>query len=217
MKPFSFFKLSTLLFSLFCLGLSPQAQAQSGSEGPGLLLGLKAGVNFDQTQGSHLDGSFDGYFIGGGFVGIKMNKVKVQGELLFSQNTIATGDNFKSAFFQYLSTNGQQLRNGEFKMDELSIPIFVAYNLIPKFLWLEAGPQYTSIISIKNKDDFIRDTKDVFKSGYLSGLVGVSLNLPLHLTLGGRYIFGLSDRNNTEVSDRWRTNQYQITLGYNFL
>lgn len=182
-----------------------------------LLLGIKAGVNLDRTAGDHLDGKFAGSFLGGAFVGVKFSKVKVQGELLFSQGKVSTGDNFGSAFKQYLKDGVSEAKEGTFKMNELSIPVMVGFNIVPKLLWIQAGPQYTGVVSVKDVDGLVKETKDVFKNGYLSGVVGAELELPFSLNAGVRYIFGISDRNNTNVSDSWRTSHFQIHVGFNIL
>ncbi len=102
-------------------------------------------------------------------------------------------------------------------MNELSIPVLVGFNILPKLLWLQAGPQYTGVVSINDVDGFVKETKDVFKSGYLSGVVGAELELPFSLNAGVRYIFGISDRNNTNVNETWRSSHFQIHVGYSFM
>ncbi|WP_118973239.1 outer membrane beta-barrel protein [Taibaiella koreensis] len=204
---------STVAAALFCCALLPATQTQAQK----LLLGLKAGVNLDRTGGDHLDGKFAGSFLGGAFVGVKMTKIKVQGELLFSQGKVTTGNNFGDAFKTYLKDGVSSAKEGTFKMNELSIPVTVGFNLLPKLLWIHAGPQYTAVASIKDVDGLVKATKDVFKSGYLSGVVGAELELPFSLNAGIRYIFGISDRNNTNVSDSWRTSHFQIHVGFNIL
>lgn len=208
-------KLSYLLPSVALLALLSFCSRQSHAQG--LHLGIKAGVNFDQTQGEHLNEDFGGYFLGGAYVGIHFSRVRVQAEALFSQNKITTGSGFKNAFENYLSEKGEELKNGTFKMNELSIPVLVGFNVVPKLLWVEVGPQYTAVVSIKDVDGFVKSAKDVVKNGYMSGVVGAELELPLHLNVGLRYVFGLSDRNNTNVSDNWRSSHFQATVGYSFL
>jgi hypothetical protein len=201
----------TIASALLCFACSTQTQAQN------LLLGIKVGANFDKTQGKNLDGDFSGYFMGGAYLGVKMTKIKIQADVLFSQSRITTGDNFGNAFSNYVSDNGKALKEGTFKMNELSIPVTVGFNILPKLLWIHAGPQYTGVVSIDDVNGFVKETKNVFKNGYLSGVVGAELELPFHLNAGVRYIFGISDRNNTDVSDSWRTSHFQVHVGYAFL
>jgi len=194
-----------------CSFLSFQSKAQD------LRLGLKAGASFDKTQGRNLKNEFNGTILGGAFLGIDIKKVRVQGELLFSQSKITTGDNFKDAFGNYVDNSATSIRNGDFKMNELSVPVLVGFNILPKRLWLMAGPQYTGVVSIDDVHGLVRETKDVFKTGYLSGVVGAELELILGLNAGVRYVFGISDRNNTNVSESWRTSHIQVHLGFSFI
>lgn len=197
---------------LLCSSLFTQkTQAQS------LILGIKAGATFDKTQGDNLDGKFSGYFLGGAYAGVRFTAVRVQAELLFSQSRVYTGDNFGSAFKDYVTGAGAGIKEGTFKMNELSIPVLVGFNVVPKLLWLQAGPQYTGVVSVKDVNGLVRETKDVFKNGYLSGVVGAELQLPFSLNAGLRYIFGISDRNNTNVNETWRTSHFQLHVGYSFL
>lgn len=200
-----------LAFTFLCLLFSKTSNGQN------LLLGIKAGANFDKTQGKNLDGKFSGYFMGGAYLGVKFTKVKVQAEVLFSQSTITTGDNFANAFSNYVTDNGKAMKQGNFKMNELSIPLTIGFNIVPRLLWIHAGPQYTGVVSIDDVDGFVKETKNVFKNGYVSGVIGAELELPLHLNAGVRYIFGISDRNNTDVSETWRTSHFQVHAGFSFL
>lgn len=201
--------LASILLSAMAWPLQSHAQ--------GLRLGIKAGVNFDKTQGEHLDGDFSGYFLGGAYVGLQFTKFRIQAEALYSQNTMTTGSSFKDAFNNYISQKGEDLKSGSFEMNELSVPIVVGVNIVPKLLWVEVGPQYTAAISLKDKDGFLTDVENVVKKGYVSGLVGASLELPLNLNVTVRYVFGLTDRNNTDVSEQWRSSHIQATVGYSFV
>jgi hypothetical protein len=204
-------KLYSLLTTIVMLFLSLQNSAQ------GLLLGIKAGVNFDRTQGEHLDGNFNGYFLGGAYAGLSFSAFKIQIETLFSQSNIATGSTFHDAFKQYVNTNVTDLKEGSFKMNELSIPLTVGYRLLPKLLWLQAGVQYTGVVSINDVHDYLQESKRVFTSGYLSGVIGAELTLPLNLNAGARYVIGITDRNKTDVPEHWRTNHIQVHVGYSFI
>lgn len=205
------------LFKAVAFALLGTCAASSPAHAQKFRLGVKAGVNMDKTQGDHLEGSFKGYFMGGAYIGLQFSKVRVQAEGLFSQSRITTGDNFKDAFRQYIRDGKQDLKNGTFKMNELSIPLMIGFNLVPKFLWIEAGPQYTAVVSIKDEDDMLKEPERVFNEGYVSGAAGVALELPLNLNMGVRYVFGLSDRNNSDVPEHWKTSHIQIHIGYSFM
>jgi hypothetical protein len=84
-------------------------------------------------------------------------------------------------------------------------------------VWLQLGPQYSGVVSTKDVDGLVKDSKQLFKSGQLSGIGGLELHLPFHLRVGARYVFGLTDINGTSISDTWKEKQVQVTVGYNFL
>ncbi|MFT4061470.1 MAG: outer membrane beta-barrel protein [Edaphocola sp.] len=185
--------------------------------GQKFILGIKTGADFDQTSGSNLNSNFNGYFVAGAYTGLRVNKVKFQVEALFGQSRVTTNDNFINAYGDYVSANANTIKNGTFKINELHMPVILGFNIIPKLLWLHIGPQYSGVVSIDDVDGFLKDGKKVFKSGYLSGLAGLELQLPFNLNIGARYIVGISDRNNTNVPDTWRTNHIQAHIGFSFL
>src|SRR5690606_11374836 len=180
-------------------------------------LGIKAGAGFNQTNGPSLQGEFNGNFVGGAFLGIRSAKIKIQAEALFSQSTVVTGSSFNEAFNQYIRESSQDLQEGNFKMNELSIPLTVGIRVVPNLLWVELGAQYTRIVSVNDVNSFLKASEDVFKNGYTSAVIGLSADLPLKLNLGARYLYGLSNRNKSEVDEKWGTSQIQIHVGYSFL
>lgn len=202
--------LSLAFFFLFCFSFTSQAQETH------FRLGIKAGVDFDRNEGVHLKEEFKGYFLGGAYLGFQVFRVRIQAEALFSQNTITTGPNFKEAFKNYISENGERLSSGTFKVNELSIPLIFGYSLIPHGLWIEVGPQYTSVISVNDVDEFLKDVDQVLETGYVSGLVGLGIELPLNLNLDVRCIFSISDRNQADVPEHWRNERIQAAIGLTF-
>lgn len=200
---------------LLAAGISIAAVNTSSAQS--LELGIKAGASFNHTNGSSLDEGFKGSFLGGAYGGVRIAMLKIQIEALFSQSTVTTGASFNDAFHNYINDNAHDLKEGTFKMNELSIPLTVGIRVVPKLLWAELGVQYTGVVSIKDKDSFLKESEDVFKKGYVSGIVGASVDLPFKLNAGARYLFGLSDRNNADVSEKWKTSQIQVHVGYSFL
>ena len=187
------------------------------SQAQGVRLGIIGGANMERTNGNLISGSFNGNFMGGGYLGVGGKKLKIQADFLFSDGIITTGPNFKTAFKDYISENANNVQKGIFEMKELSIPIAIGINIVPKVLWLEFGPQYTAIVSITDEYSFLKETEKVFTKGYISGIAGLYLELPLHFNLGVRYVSGITDRNNTPVNDTWKTDKLQLRLGLSIL
>lgn len=200
------------IFSILLSFFSQESFSQSN-----LRLGVKAGANIDYTVGEALKGTKQAQFFGGPYIGVSNKKARAQIELLFVQSHIQTDDNFKNLFQKEVNQSVTDIQNGEFKINEISIPLNIGFRIIPNFLWLELGPQYTAAISILDKENYLKSPKDIFKSGYLSGFVGLSVELPFRFNLSARYNIGISDRNNTDNGYIWRTSTIQAALGYSFI
>ena len=71
-------------------------------------------------------------------------------------------------------------------------------------------------MSVKDNQNLLKDTKTLFKSGDLSGVIGLQLNLA-KFRASARYIIGLSDLSYNTATDTWKTRTVQIALGYSFL
>jgi opacity protein-like surface antigen len=169
---------------------------------PFLQAGIKAGVNFTKVDGKSFSDEFRyGYHLGG-FVQIKLaEKWQLQPEVLFNQyNTrvdttlsdVIHTENFKNVTLNYLS-----------------IPLLLSYSPT-KLISFQAGPQFGVLLD-KNKNLF-QNGKDAFKSGDLSLLGGVQLNLS-NFRISGRYFIGLADINDATNSDKWKNQGFQVSVG----
>lgn len=186
-------------------------------------LGIKAGANFQKLQGETWgDATRAGYF-GGLFLNATFKKYGVSGEVLFSQTSFTTtGTKLYNAKKAASATNytviDSSAKEGAFAVTTVSVPILFDLKIVNN-LWLQVGPQYSAIISVKDKDGLVNDANELFKSGDISGVLGLHLNLPLNLSVGARYILGFSDVNgtNNSASEAWRTRSAQLYVGYSFL
>lgn len=203
-----------LYLGIFMAAITVQPQ-QALAQSP--MLGLRLGLNLDQTSGADIENKFNAFFLGGVYAGLKFEKISIHAEGYFTQTTVTSGENFGQAFGNYIRDGVVDAKDGDFKLSELSIPVLVGFKVAPR-LWLQAGPQFTSVVNINDKDDILRETKDVFKTGYVSGVVGAWVDLPFHLNASARYIFGVSNRNNaSDVPATWRTSHIQLSVGLKLL
>ena len=187
---------------------------------PSFDLGLKVGANFEQLNGKTWDNGYKAGFLGGVFAGLRYHKIGVQIEGLFSQTHYqTTGSQLYTVYKGAPSLfNGviDSTKQGNFRASYFNIPVLFEYKLIP-MLWLQIGPQYSGIVSVKDENGFVNDAKGLFKSGAVSGVLGLELKLPLHLNAGARYILGFSSLNATDVSGAWQQRTLQLHLGWTFL
>jgi hypothetical protein len=86
-----------------------------------------------------------------------------------------------------------------------------------------AGPQFSSLVSLKDLNNASNDVKSSFKSGNFSAVIGAELRV-MKLTVGARYLLGLTDINNVSASsatnasnEAWKTRTVQLYLGFRFI
>jgi hypothetical protein len=165
---------------------------------PKVTLGAKLGANLQQVNGTSLDNAYAAGILGGLFADVSKKKMGVRVEGLV-----------KSAKIEFTTASDP------IKTVGLDIPVLFQYAPI-KRLKLHIGPQFTTILSAKQKDI---DVKNQLASADIALAAGAEVNLPMKLTVGARYIKGFVDLNKTGVSSlgKWTSSSIQISVGYRFL
>ncbi len=204
---------STLLLTALsaALLLSTQADAQVPVVSkvvkalPKVTVGIKAGANFQTLSGNEWESSYKPGILGGAFVGVFKGHWGVQVEGLI-----------KSARFDVKNSSGSE--TPYVKSLSLDVPVLLEYKIVSR-LWVQAGPQFTSLLS--ENDYNTNGVKNVLKSNDISGVIGLEVKLPLHLTVGARYILGFEDENNhpagLNATDAWKNRYAQLYVGFRFL
>ncbi len=186
----------TVLFVL--VGLSAFSQAQ-------VAIGIKGGLNFANLDVSSVGAAYSsrtGYH-GGAFVLVKLGKIGIQPEILFSKQGSS------------VSINGVDLKSS---YDYVNIPvIFKLYTVAginlqvgPQIGFLAGGDQEAFINQVKTSVN----VKDYIKSNDFSLALGLGWDLPFGLTVDGRYNLGLSNNNNTTSQGDVKNQVIQISVGY---
>ena len=159
----------------------------------GFHVGLKGGVNMYKMEGKSFNEEFKHSYNAGLFTEINFSKkVGIQPEIIWNQAQTQTSTRFKDIYNDGI---------GELKgvtLNYLSIPLLL--NVSPsRLLTFQAGPQFGVLI---NKDqNLLQNGKNAFKSGDLSMLGGLQLNLG-GFKLGGRYTVGLTNINHIDNQDK---------------
>jgi hypothetical protein len=168
----------------------------------GLKIGVKGGATINKISGKTFDDQFSyGYHLGG-FATIGLGKkFAIQPEVLFNQVNIDTSSQF-SDIYKLNKLSGVQLKY-------VTIPVLLNYNA-GKLLSFQAGPQFGILINKSNT--FLENGKDAFKSGDLSMLGGIQLNIS-HFRIYGRYAVGLSNINDIDNKDKWTNQSIQAGIG----
>ncbi len=169
---------------------------------PFLQLGIKGGVNISKIDGKSFSEQFGYGYSLGGFAQIKLSpKFQIQPEVLFNQ--------YNTKVDTTLSNVLQTKNMKDISLNYLSIPLLL--NFTPnKIITLQAGPQYG--ILMNNKKTLFENGQAAFKSGDLSLLGGIQINLA-SLRISGRYFVGLANINDIGTSDKWKNQGFQVSVG----
>lgn len=177
----------TFIAVLFCF--SSMAQ--------GFKLGVKAGADMNKMEAVGFNDGFTFGYHAGAFAVLKLSpKLSLQPEVYFSQHNLDTAARF-SEIYNNLNVSGISLKY-------LNIPILLNYNL-SKGIALQAGPQFGILMS---QGGLVNNGKEAFKSGDFSMVGGVQLSLGSFVVYG-RYVVGLSDVKNIDISNVTNTSAWQ--------
>lgn len=172
-------------------------------------LGVKGGANINKLSGQSFNDQFTyGYHLGA-FSEIGLGKRwAIQPEVLFNQLNTDTSSEFRKI---YTSLSGSNI--SKIKLSYLSIPILLDYK-ISKFVTLQAGPQFGVLID-QNKN-LLQNGKDAFKKGDFSMLGGIQFKIAT-FRIYGRYALGLNNLNDIDNKDKWKSQSFQVGVGFAIL
>ncbi len=196
-------KIRMLILMTACLLAAGAASAQ------GIKLGVKGGATMYKIDGKSFQDEFQwGYHVGGVAELMWSKNWGIQPEVLFNQSNPQTGYQFDTL---YKSINPGTLKN--VKLNYLSIPVLLTWRPSP-LISFQAGPNFSILMS--EQKTLLQDGAAAFKSGNVSILGGVQLNI-LSFRVYGRYGVGLTNLNNIdENTDKWKSRGGQIGVALMF-
>ncbi len=189
-------KIIASLFLLITFSVITNAQRLS--------IGGKAGANLTKITGKAFKEEFNlGYHLGV-FAEIDLNKKwGIQPELIWNQVNTHPASGIDSVW------NNWQNNTSSIKLRYLTIPILLRYN-IGNLVTLHLGPQF-GILASKDKTLW-NNSKEAFKSGDFAMVGGIQINVK-GLRAYGRYNVGLSNINDLDNQDKWKSQQLQFGVG----
>ncbi len=189
-------KLKTLALAAITFALTTHAKAQN------FHFGIKAGADINKINGQSFKKQFSYGYQVGVFSEIGLtSRFGIQPEILLSQVNVDTTDNFSDVY------HVRGLNNVNLKY--LKIPLLLNYK--PNaFVSLQVGPQY-GILLDKNKSA-VDNGKSAFKQGDFSMVGGLQLNIT-KIRLYGRYAVGLSNLNDIDNTEKWKSQSFQVGVG----
>lgn len=196
--------IAVILFTTVCVS---QSYAQVGFQ-----LGIKGGPNFSNIK---TEVSTEGQtgFHAGAYAMIKVSKIGIQPELLFSSisSDITSGS-----------------VTSEFTSSYVNIPVILKVYLAGG-LNLQVGPQFgfatfSELKTAAAGTTTTTDLKDELKGSDVSLAIGAGFDLPFGLNLTARYNLGLSNVNDKfdfdldpATDDELRNQVFQVSVGYSFI
>jgi hypothetical protein len=172
-----------------------------------LTAGVKAGANLLKIDGKSFKEEFKTGYHAGAFAMIGLgDKFGIQPEVLWNQTKTRTDTTIKNLPSDAFSA----FKNGEVKLDYLSIPVLLNYKFIGNFLSLQAGPQFGILL---NKDkNLLQNGKEAFKGGDFSLLGGAQIKISKFVG-SARYVVGLNNLNDIDNQDKWKSQGFQLSVG----
>ena len=201
-------------FSAFCcLGAAAHAQDLPLVNRVHISGGPKIGTNLSKLDGTSWDGGYKANLLAGAWLSVHSDRFGAQIEGLFSQTTYITGPTFASVYRQYVEAGKDSVKNGRFMLSYFNIPVMAEVRILSR-VWLQVGAQYSGIVSVKDKDEFVKDAESLFKNGSIAGVGGLWIDVTKHINVGARYVMGFSDMNESNIAESWKQRNIQIHIGF---
>lgn len=183
-------------------------------------LGAKLGLNLTGIAADEWESGLKPGVAAGIFGGVSGKRFGGQAEVLFSRvKYTGNGVDFYKRYGSPISSNynnaADSAKHGDFAVSYITVPVLLNVKIAGP-IWFQAGPQFSSMIGINDKENLLKDTKGLFNSGEIAGVLGLQLKLA-KLRVGGRYIVGLSDMSPSTVTNAWKQRSLQLYLGVSFL
>lgn len=170
-------------------------------------VGFKAGANMTKVDGKSFKEEFQTGYLLGGFAIIGLGeKFALQPEVLYNQSKTKTDTTIRNIPSDAFSS----FKNGEVKLDYLSVPVLLNYKFIGNFLTLQAGPQFGILI---NKDEnLLSNGRNAFSRGDFSMVGGAQVKISKFVG-SARYVVGLSNISDLDNQDKWKNQAIQLAVG----
>jgi hypothetical protein len=174
-------------------------------------IGAKAGVNINKITGQSYKEGFNYNYLLGGFMQFNFSKTfGLQPEINFVQSSSEFSDDASDVYEDLFKIGSQR----KAKLNYLKVPLLLNINVGPsKRVKLQLGPQIGGLLN--QSFDSLKENRDIFKKGDWSAVGGLWIQLPF-VNIGGRYEIGLTNLNDIDNSEKWKSQAFTIFAGFTF-
>lgn len=174
-------------------------------------VGAKAGVNINKITGQSYESGFNYNYLLGGFMQFNFSKTfGLQPEINFVQSS-SRFSNDASDVYDDLFLDGSQKKA---KLNYLKAPLLLNVNVGPsKRVKLQVGPQIGGLLN--QSIDSLRNNRDLFKKADWAVVGGLWIQIPF-INLGARYEIGLTNLNDIDNQEKWKSQAFTIFAGVTF-
>jgi hypothetical protein len=207
-------KIAIILFLLFITSLQAISQRtkKHDFEKENLFrVGFNAGININKIEGRSFKDEYSYNYSLKGFMQFNFSrKLGLQPEVSFIQASSEQSNDF-SDIYDDISLGGNQLKA---KLNYLKIGSLLNLNVgLTQKIKLQFGPQWGMLLN--EKVDSLKTARDIFKKGDFSLAGGIMFQLPF-LHFGGRFEQGLTNINDIDDRDKWKSQSFQLFAGVTF-
>ena len=174
-------------------------------------VGAKAGVNINKISGQSYKSGFNYNYLLGAFMQFNFSKTfGLQPEVNFVQSSSGF-TNDPSDVYDDIFREGSQKKA---KLNYLKVPVLLNINIGPsKRVKLQFGPQIGGVL--KETVDSLKSNGNIFKKSDWSAVGGVWIQIPF-INLGARYELGLTNLNDIDNQQKWKSQAFTIFAGFTF-
>lgn len=197
-----------------------QERFKSEPYGTDLIVGVKAGLNFNKLRGQRWETEMRTNIATGLFLALNGRKSGIQLEGLWSMNTYVSDNNVGGLYDQYFKASSDSIATGKFTFHSFSVPVLINYKFT-QCLWMQVGPQFNCLLSDLNQQGFLKNSKFLFTQGSVSAVAGLWFNIgrvgPIpRFNIGARCIAGIKNLSTMNEDETWRNQRIQIHIGLGY-
>ena len=174
-------------------------------------IGAKAGVNINKISGQSYNSGFNYNYLLGGFMQFNFSKTfGFQPEVNFVQASSEFTNDPSDVYDDIFLTGSQR----KAKLNYLEVPLLLNINIGPsKWVKLQVGPQIGGVL--KETVDSLKNNDALFKKSNWAAVGGLWIQVPF-INLGARYELGLTNLNNIDNQQKWKSQAFTIFAGFTF-